>query len=1737
MTNAVSLLNTFGRWLVDHLGHMSLELAILAAVVFLAIKLLRIHSAAMRHLFWGLVLAKPVVTFLIASPLSLYWFLRPPSLLEWVPPPVAAVRMAPPERIRPVMPIPYDRPISVTRPSPEPIPLWQRLDRYGIAGTVWLFVALAFGVRLLGGFIYLACLRRTARVQTDGKLPEMVTVLCRELGIRRHVQVAISRPTHGPVLAGCLRPVILLPSQLCNEVPSERLRLIMAHELAHVRRCDNAVLLVQRLAEMVLFFHPAVWLCGWIMRREAETACDDLVIVTYGCAEEYADSLTRVAEMRDGITRRLLISTFAAAESNLTRRVHRILGGRIGRTTVWLTAAAVVALIVIGCLGLPTATERKNNSTDTKPAKSETEETAMAEETTSAPSRENGANVKRDGERVWIEGMPAGPVGWAWDAPLRGLQLILEYRGDRVELDELMAWSGDAFNLCHGSHWQGVAYLCTPTDPVRNVLERFGYQYTCLHNGYGAEKFDRLQPQERAEYTEKLLNKIYADLDAGRPALVGGCMDHCGEWGVVSGYGRARHELLMTGTSGTPGWGVVRGFPGNGVYERDKEGGVEGHWNGRFRGTVRTNFVGGWQNNPAFLIGLKTVSQGKEEAVIAALQRAVVLFRAPSHHIGWWGGVDYCFGEQAYREWAKELRELDYPADLGKSQPAGAYDWYEMGNMDTQVDQIVRGRSSAASFCERVAAILPGAGSHLDAAAKYYREEAAIARRTFAAFIPAYTGDETSRKTWLSDERMRENGARAIEDMLGHEQAAIAEIEKVLGSAGALQQVEAVESGKIETGVAVQESRPISRTTVKHEDGKVWIEGIKGFDPGEYADSVHGVQARILQVLGETLTYDDLICYSGFAFRIGIHDKMCPSAGHPCCGFMCIENGTRALPWRLKLFEDLPWNKKKENRAAFEAEARAAIKASIDRGIPVHYGGEEDGMIIGYADDGRRWWCLHPYYKNGREAFWHDEVKGFAGGSWPWGIVVWTEPRPESERVPARDLTLDALRQAVEMWKTEKREAYFVGKAAYAHWLNWLRDVEAGKADNPKAGMQGNGWCYDVLVHSRRIAGPWLKQRAELFSEETQKHLLAASEHYSRIVELCMADLDCPWNLALPPGKFEQWTSTMRQTQIRRIEAARDHDAAAIAEIEKALAIEGIDASVDAAGASDGAAPEKAVADEDGDQPSAVLLKDVPWVGFYQGPAKGNPEDHPLPSVMRSLVEYLGDDLGLPMFADQRGRWRWQACALIHGITGSGFAFSWEHPYGEAYLGKKLILSYEKAFAVAGYDRQMLFRSAFAAGQNYAGSVSDDEAAYRRLIVQSIRDRRRPVVAIGVIGPDEPCLICGFEDDGKVLVGWNFFRDEAREDPRLSSDADGRFVLRDWFRDLRGIIVPGDKLAPPPARRDLCIEALRQNLALLCGPEDISMWVPAYRAWIDYLLEPIPGSIAADLRQVEPIHEKHNGHIGELAERRAYAAAFLEQASELLPQGGDALQRAQYCYQAMHDLLWRVWQTVGVWHKTDDAKLLRYTKPEFRLELASLVRRLQVWDAEAAKHIRDALTQVGTAEADLPTLPVLPPVEGLRDLGIESPLPAVLGRLWETPEPEIPGVPAPDGESLAVAVRAAAAATAWPIPGAPARDNGLAAWAEGAGWQVNVVDMPPDETMLAGAQRINNVILSCLYGLPVATTHNGNPVVVVGYNHLAGETLRVRMPGQSPDEPAKKVRIDDKGWGPTWVFLAGRLKM
>jgi hypothetical protein len=122
--------------------------------------------------------------------------------------------------------------------------------------------------------------------------------MAREAGIRRPVRVLESSLAQVPMVIGWLRPLILLPAAAVTGLTPQQLEAILAHELAHVRRNDYWMNLVQAAAEILLFYHPAVWWVSNRIRIEREHCCDDLGVAACGDRLTYARALVAMEELR-----------------------------------------------------------------------------------------------------------------------------------------------------------------------------------------------------------------------------------------------------------------------------------------------------------------------------------------------------------------------------------------------------------------------------------------------------------------------------------------------------------------------------------------------------------------------------------------------------------------------------------------------------------------------------------------------------------------------------------------------------------------------------------------------------------------------------------------------------------------------------------------------------------------------------------------------------------------------------------------------------------------------------------------------------------------------------------------------------------------------------------------------------------------------------------------------------------------------------------------------------------------------------------------------------------------------------------------------------------------------------------------------------------------------------------------------------------------------------------------------
>jgi beta-lactamase regulating signal transducer with metallopeptidase domain/peptidoglycan/xylan/chitin deacetylase (PgdA/CDA1 family) len=188
----------------------------------------------------------------------------------------------------------------------------------------WLCGAIFFSVRLLSGWIVTERLRRHGTGRVSEACEEMFARLSLSLKVSRPVRLYKSMLVEVPTVIGWLRPVILVPVSAFTGLSREQLEALLAHELAHVRRYDYLVNLVQAVAETLLFYHPAVWWVSKQIRVEREHACDDLAVEACGDALVYARALAELESLRVDDEHTLALAATGGSGS-LINRIRRLI--------------------------------------------------------------------------------------------------------------------------------------------------------------------------------------------------------------------------------------------------------------------------------------------------------------------------------------------------------------------------------------------------------------------------------------------------------------------------------------------------------------------------------------------------------------------------------------------------------------------------------------------------------------------------------------------------------------------------------------------------------------------------------------------------------------------------------------------------------------------------------------------------------------------------------------------------------------------------------------------------------------------------------------------------------------------------------------------------------------------------------------------------------------------------------------------------------------------------------------------------------------------------------------------------------------------------------------------------------------------------------------------------------------------------------------------------------------------
>jgi beta-lactamase regulating signal transducer with metallopeptidase domain/predicted nucleic acid-binding Zn-ribbon protein len=185
--------------------------------------------------------------------------------------------------------------------SPAPLPAlfvaadWRSAwgDRLAWIVALWSLGAGLFALRMLAGVAWVGDIRARA-LPVDAAWQARIDRLAEAIGLRVRVPLATAPRLDGPVVAGWWRPVVLLPAALLTRLPADMVEALLAHELAHIRRHDYLVNLLQGAIEALLFYHPVVW---WLSRRiriERELVADDLALRAIGDPRRLALALQQL---------------------------------------------------------------------------------------------------------------------------------------------------------------------------------------------------------------------------------------------------------------------------------------------------------------------------------------------------------------------------------------------------------------------------------------------------------------------------------------------------------------------------------------------------------------------------------------------------------------------------------------------------------------------------------------------------------------------------------------------------------------------------------------------------------------------------------------------------------------------------------------------------------------------------------------------------------------------------------------------------------------------------------------------------------------------------------------------------------------------------------------------------------------------------------------------------------------------------------------------------------------------------------------------------------------------------------------------------------------------------------------------------------------------------------------------------------------------------------------------------
>jgi len=250
--------------------------------------------------------------------------------------------------------------------------LLQRIEAYIIKYAKYITGLYITGLilhsfRLLGGLMNIHFIRKQKNLSEDSIWSAKVNELTKKLKIVKTVSLYFSEHIQIPLTIGYFKPIVIFPLALINNLESEQVEAILMHELAHIKRYDYLLNILQCIMETILCFNPFVWLISKTIREEREYCCDDMVINEDFNHFTYSKALLVIAEQSNQSYTLAMAST-GSKKYPLLNRIKRLNTMKTNDSLPKFHLLAIIAVISLGILlawGVPQYSVAKTKSVHT----------------------------------------------------------------------------------------------------------------------------------------------------------------------------------------------------------------------------------------------------------------------------------------------------------------------------------------------------------------------------------------------------------------------------------------------------------------------------------------------------------------------------------------------------------------------------------------------------------------------------------------------------------------------------------------------------------------------------------------------------------------------------------------------------------------------------------------------------------------------------------------------------------------------------------------------------------------------------------------------------------------------------------------------------------------------------------------------------------------------------------------------------------------------------------------------------------------------------------------------------------------------------------------------------------------------------------------------------------------------------------------------------------------------------